>query len=120
MSEDTNVIETLPLQLNSHLTLFRTAAKSLAKVNYRQCLEITPLWNIAREMTTTDTSLMCTLGSVSVISVLRRCDSNTDTSVMQTLGSVPLISLLRRCDSNTDTYVMWTLGTVSDILIEEL
>lgn len=56
-SEDTNVIETLPLQLDAHLTLFRTAAKSLAKVNYRQCLEITPLRNIAREMTVIQTPL---------------------------------------------------------------
>ena len=55
VSEDTNVTETLPLQLNSHFTLFRTAAKSLAKVNYRQCLEITPLWNIARGMTVLQT-----------------------------------------------------------------
>ena len=55
VSEDTNVIETLPLQLNPHLTLFRTAAKSLAKVSYRQCLEITPLWNIAKEMTVLQT-----------------------------------------------------------------
>ena len=57
VSEDTNVIENLPLQLDSHLTLFRTAAKSLAKVNYRQCLEITPLRNIAREMTVIQTPL---------------------------------------------------------------
>ena len=49
VSEDTNVIETLPLHLNSHLAPFRTEAKSLAKVNYRQCLEITLLWNLARE-----------------------------------------------------------------------
>ena len=55
VSEDTNVIETLPLQLNSHLALFRTEAESLAKVNYRRCLEITPLWNIAREMTVKQT-----------------------------------------------------------------
>ena len=59
-----------------------------------------------------DYSVKWTLGSVPLVSVLKRFDSHTDTSVKQTLGSVPLVSALRRFDCNTDTSVMWTLGTV--------
>lgn len=34
---------------------------------------------------------------------------NTDTSVKWTLGSVSLVSVLRRFDCKTDTRVVWTL-----------
>ena len=65
---------------------------------------------------------MCTLGFVSLISLLRSCDSNTDIYVMWTLGSVSLMSLLRICDSNTDTSVrnVHTWHCLFDVLIEEL
>ena len=38
---------------------------------------------------------------------------------IQTVGSVPLVSILRRFDSNTDTSVMWTLGPVSVVSVLE-
>ena len=42
--------------------------------------------------------------------VLRIFVCNTDTSVMWTLGSVSLVSVLRRVDCKTNTCVMWTLN----------
>ena len=38
-------------------------------------------------------------------------------SVIQTLGSVPLVSILRRSDCNTETSVMRTLGSVSVVSV---
>ena len=38
-------------------------------------------------------------------------------SVIQTLGSVPLVSILRRFDCNTETSVMRTLGSVSVVSV---
>ena len=60
----------------------------------------------------TDTSVKRTLGSVPLLSVLKRFDCNADTSVKRTLGTVPLVSVLRRFDCHTDTSVKWTLGSV--------
>ena len=78
-----------------------------------QTLGSVPLVSILRRFDcNADTSVMQTLGSVPLVSVLRRFDCDTDTSVMQTLGSVPLVSDLRRFDCNIDTSVGQTLGSV--------
>ena len=72
-----------------------------------------PLVSVLRRFDcNTDTSVMQTLVAVPLVSVLKRFDCNTDTSVMRTLGSVPLVSVLRRFDCDTDTSVMQTLRSV--------
>ena len=48
---------------------------------------------IRRSNCKTDSSVMWTLSSVSLVSVSGGFDCNTDTSVMWTLGSVPLVSV---------------------------
>ena len=78
-----------------------------------QTLGSVPLVSILKRLDcNADTSVMQTLGSVPLVSILRRLDCNADTSVVQTLGSVPLVSILRQLDCNADTSVMQILGSV--------
>ena len=69
---------------------------------------------------TTDTSVMRTHGSITLMSVWRCHFIVIQTPVMQTFRSASLVSMIMMFDYNTATSVTQTLGTVPMVSLETL